>query len=532
SIQIYRRLLRYARPYFGTLAISALAMLGLAATSAAAALLFKNILDDVFINKDRTMLVLVPIALLVIYFLRGIFRYFRAYLMDLAGIKIVRDIRNDLYAHYQRLSMSYFTDTPTGIMMSRVTFDVSQIQSAITNALTGAVRDVFTVIALAGVVIYRNPYLGVIALISTPLAFYPMVQFGRRMKKASTKSQEQIGELNKLLQENISGIELVKAFGTEEKEMAKFREGNEHLVHAFLRIQRIKALSNPVMEFIGGASAALIIWLGGLLVMRGSMTVGEFFSFLAALFMMYDPVKHLNSVNNLIQAGIAAAERVFEVMDTSPEIADAPDAKDLSWVEGRIQFENVSFRYGEDWILRNMNLQISRGEKLAIVGTSGGGKTTLVNLIPRFFDVNEGAIKVDGQDVRSVTQKSLRSQISIVSQEVILFNDTVRYNICYGIDGVSDEEISRAVKAAYAEDFIESMPEGLETIVGERGTKLSGGQRQRLSIARAILKDSPILILDEATSSLDTESEYLVAKALENLMRGRTTIVIAHRIST
>ncbi len=532
SIQIYRRLLRYARPYFGILAISTLAMLGLAATSAAAALLFKNILDDVFISKDRTMLVLVPIALVVIYFFRGICRYFRAYLMSQAGIKIVRDIRNDLYAHYQRLSLSYFTDTPTGIMMSRVTYDVSQIQNAITNALTAAVRDVFTVIALAGVVIYRSPYLGVIALISTPLAFYPMVRFGRKLKTASTKSQEQIGELNKLLQENISGVELVKAFGTEEKEMAKFREENELLVHASLKIQKIRALSNPVIEFIGGASAALIIWVGGLLVMRGSMTVGEFFSFLAALFMMYDPVKQLNNVNNLIQAGIAAAERVFEVIDTSPDICDSPDAIDLQKVDGRIQFENVSFRYGKDWVLRNINLEISSGERLAIVGVSGGGKSTLVNLIPRFFDVEEGAVRIDGYDVRSVKQKSLREQISIVSQEVILFNDTVRANICYGKDNVSEEAMKKAIEAAYAKDFIASLPEGLETVIGERGTKLSGGQRQRLSIARAIIKDSPILILDEATSSLDTESEYLVAKALENLMRGRTTLVIAHRIST
>ncbi len=444
----------------------------------------------------------------------------------------MRDIRNDLYAHYQRLSLSYYTDTPTGIMMSRVTNDVSQLQSAITNALTGAVRDVFTVIALAGVVIYRNPYLGIIALLSTPLAFYPMVQFGRRMKKASTKSQEQIGELNKLLQEKISGFELVKAFGTEEKEMVKFREENDHLVHAFLRIQKIKALSNPVMEFIGGASAALIIWLGGLLVMRGSMTVGEFFSFLAALIMMYDPVKHLNDVNNLIQGGLAAAERVFEVMDTSPEIYDRPDAIDLQNVTGCIQFENVSFRYGKEWVLRNVNLEVNSSEKLAIVGASGGGKSTLVNLIPRFFDVNEGVVRIDGYDVRSVTQKSLREQISIVSQEVILFNDTVRANICYGKDNVSDEAMKEAIEAAYAKDFIASLPEGLDTIIGERGTKLSGGQRQRLSIARAIIKDSPILILDEATSSLDTESEHLVAKALENLMKGRTTLIIAHRIST
>ncbi len=530
--QIYRRLFKYVKPYIGQLVISSLAMIGVAGSTAAIALLMKNVLDDVFITQDRRMLVIVPAAIIIIYLMKGIFRYVRTYVMNAAGIRIIRDIRNDLYRHLHRLSMAYFTETPTGILMSRVTYDVSMIQSAITDALTGAVRDVFTLVALAGVVLYRNPTLGAIGLIGFPFAIYPMFRFGSIMKEASRRSQEQMGDLNKLMQERISGMGLVKASGAEEFELERFEEENEGLVVTFLKVQKVRALSQPVMEFVGAASAALIIWMGGTMVMNGSMTVGEFFSFLTALILMYEPVKHMNSVNNVMQQGLAAAERVFELFDITPDIQDTPGAIDLGRVEGLIEFDHVSFRYGEEWILKDINLRIEPGTKLAIVGTSGGGKTTMVNLIPRFFDVKEGKISVDGHDVRDVTQKSLRNQISIVSQEVVLFNESVRNNICYGMDGLTENDINRALVAAYASDFVQSMPEGLETIIGERGTMLSGGQRQRLSITRAILKDSPVLILDEATSSLDTESEHLVSRALDNLVVGRTTLIIAHRIST
>jgi len=286
------------------------------------------------------------------------------------------------------------------------------------------------------------------------------------------------------------------------------------------------------MEFIGAASVALIIWIGGMTVLNGKMTVGEFFSFLAALMMMYEPIKHLTSVNNIIQQGVAASERIFEILDMSPEVEDSEGAIDLPRSIGRIRFEGVSFRYGREWVLRDINIDIDPGTRIAIVGASGGGKTTLVNLIPRFYDTTEGVVSIDGHDVRTVTQASLRKQVSIVSQEVVLFNDTIRSNICYGMPNVSDGELEKALEAAFAREFISSLPEGIDTFIGERGTRLSGGQRQRLSIARALLKDSPILILDEATSSLDTESERLVGKALENLVRGRTTLTIAHRIST
>lgn len=532
TLHIYRRLLHYVKPYTGRLVIASVAMLGVAGTSAASALLIKNVLDDVFINKDRQLLLLIPAAIILVYLFRGVCRYVRAYFMASAGVRMVRDIRNDLYRHLHRLSMSYFTETPTGTLMSRVTYDVSMVQGAITEALTGAIRDVFTILALAGVVLYRSPVLGGIALLGAPLAFYPLVQFGRRMKRSSRKSQEQMGNLTKLMQEKISGIGLVKASGTENEELERFKVENQQLVWTFLKIQRVQAMSSPVMELIGAFSVALIIWIGGIMVIDGKMTVGEFFSFLTALMMLYEPIKHITSVNNVIQQGLAAAERVFELLDISPDVNDAPDAVQLPHSNGRIKFNNVSFRYDKEWILRDINLEIQPGMKMAIVGTSGGGKSTMINLIPRFYDVTEGSVEVDGYDVRSVTQKSLRNQISVVSQEIVLFNDTIRRNISYGMEDVPIEKLDKAIEAAYAHDFINALPEGVDTIIGERGTRLSGGQRQRLSIARAILKDSPILILDEATSSLDTESESLVQKALDNLVVGRTTLVIAHRIST
>jgi subfamily B ATP-binding cassette protein MsbA len=527
-----KRLLGYVRPYTDKLIISTLSMIGVAAMTALPALLIKNVLDDVFIKGDRRMLVLIPGAIIVIYIFKGIFRYVRTYLMNWAGIRMVQDIRNHLYEHLQRLSLSFFTETPTGVLMSRVTYDVSMMQHAVTEALVGAFRDIFTVAGLCVVVFYRNAQLGLIAVVGLPLTFIPLIQFGRRMKKASRRSQVQMGNLSKLMQERISGAGLVKAFGTEEKELDRFKHENEKLVRAFLKIQRVKALSSPVMEFMAASSVAIVIWIGGMTVLSGKMTVGEFFSFLTALMMLYEPVKHLTSVNNVIQQGLAAAERVFEVLDISPEIDDPSDAIELPRTTGRIHFEKVSFRYGRDWVLRDIDLEIEPGTRLAIVGTSGGGKTTLVNLIPRFYDVTEGRLTIDGHDVRGVTQASLRKQVSIVTQEVILFNETIRNNICYGMSNVSEKDLQNALDAAYAHDFIASLPDGYETVVGERGLRLSGGQRQRLSIARAILKDSPILILDEATSSLDTESEHLVQRALENLIKGRTTLIIAHRIST
>ena len=374
SFRVYLRLARYVLPYKGKLIVSTFAMIGVAAMTALSALIIKNVLDDIFIAGDRNLLLLIPFVIILIFFLKGIFRYVRTYLMQWAGLRMVRDIRNELYEHMHRMSLSFFTETPTGVLMSRVTYDVNMMQMAVTEALVGVFRDVFTILGLAVIVFYRNAQLGLIALVGFPVAFYPLVRFGKRMKKASRRSQEQMGNLNKLMQERIGGAGLIKASGTEAAELEEFKRENEKLVRSFLKIERVKSLSNPVMEFIGAVSIAFIIWIGGMTVINGKMTVGEFFSFLAALMLLYEPVKHITSVNNIIQQGLAAAERVFDILDISPEIDDLPDAVEMPRVSGHIEFKDVSFRYGKELVLQDVNLEIPAALRLAIVGTSGGGQ--------------------------------------------------------------------------------------------------------------------------------------------------------------
>jgi len=364
------------------------------------------------------------------------------------------------------------------------------------------------------------------------LIIYPIAKFGKKMRSVATRTQITMGALTTLLHETISGTRIVKAFGMEEYENKRFSEENERFFKLNIKAVSINAAASPFMEFLGGIGIAAIILYGGFQVIEGGATPGTFFSFLTALIMLYEPVKRLTNMNNTIQQGIAGAQRVFSIIDMEPEIGDRPDAVALPKIARSIDIENVSFAYEETPVLKDIHLSIRAGEVVAFVGMSGGGKTTLVNLIPRFYDVAEGRIAIDGQDVRDVTVESLRGQIAMVTQQTILFNDTVRNNIAYGDIQRSEEEIVGAARAAHAHDFIMQLPQGYDTIIGEAGTKLSGGERQRISIARAILKDAPILILDEATSSLDTEAEIEVQKALDNLMAGRTTLIIAHRLST
>jgi subfamily B ATP-binding cassette protein MsbA len=341
-----------------------------------------------------------------------------------------------------------------------------------------------------------------------------------------------MAEMTTILLETITGTRIVKAFNMEDHERARFAKENRRLFGILIKSVRVRAISHPLMECLGGLGIAFIVFYGGYNVIRGEATPGTFFSFLAALLMLYEPVKRLSGVNNTVQQGLAAASRIFEILDTVPEISDRPGARALTSVSREIEYRDVSFKYEEDWVLRNIDLRIRVGEMVAFVGASGGGKTTLVNLLPRFYDVTSGEIRIDGSDIRSLTTASLRSRIGIVTQQTILFNDTVRNNIAYGKIDQPFEEIVKAAEAAYAHGFIQNLPRGYETVIGEQGVKLSGGERQRVSIARAILKNAPILILDEATSSLDSESEIEVQKALEYLMQGRTTLVIAHRLST
>ena len=529
---LYRRLLELVKPYRTKVILAMICMAFVSLFTAAQAYLVQPALDDVFLKKDEKMLFLLPVAIILLFLFKGAFDYGQSYLMNFVGLRIIADMREKLYNHLQNLTLSFFTKTQTGVLISRITNDVNLIQASVSNAITGLFKDIFTIVGLTGIVFYRNWKLAIVAFLVFPLALIPIKEFGKRLRKFSRKSQIRMGSLTNFLHETITGNRIVKAFNMEEYEKRRFAEENNHFFETILKRVRIRALSNPLMEVIGGVGVALIIWIGGYSVVRGELTTGSFFSFMTALFLLYNPIKNLNKVNLEIQDGLAAATRVFELLDTIPEIKDDQDAVSLSSISKDIDFREINFRYDGELVLKEISLSVKVGEVIALVGMSGAGKTSLVNLLPRFYDVEEGQILFDGTDIRKVTLKSLRDQIGLVTQQTILFNDTVRNNIAYGSLGRSDQEIIEAAKAANAYDFIMRLPEGYETVIGEQGVKLSGGERQRLSIARALLKNAPVLILDEATSSLDSDSEAEVQKALDRLMKGRTVFVIAHRLST
>ena len=531
-MNVFKRILKLSKPHIPKFLLATLCMLVVGATTSALAFLVKPALDGIFLNKNASMLKWIPIVIIVIYFLKGACSYGQTILMSFIGQRVVTDLRSDLYNHIQKQSLSFFNKNPTGILMSRITNDVNLIQGAVSEAVTSLFKDSFTLLGLVFVIFYRDWQLALIAIVVFPLTIYPIARFGKRMRKVATSTQITMGSLTSLLQETISGTRIVKAFGMEDYEGRRFAKENENLFRFFMKAVSIRAMSSPFMEFLGGLGIAAIVFYGGYQVIKGTSTPGTFFSFLTALIMLYEPVKRLTNVNNTIQQGISAAIRVFGIMDITPEIENRNNSLELPRISDRIEIRNVTFSYDDAPVLKNINLDIKSGEVLALVGMSGGGKTTLVNLIPRFYDVTEGEILIDGYDIRNVTVESLREQIGIVTQQTILFNDTVRNNIAYGDIKKSDEEIINAAKSANAYQFVKNLPKGFETMIGEQGARLSGGERQRLSIARALLKDAPILILDEATSSLDTEAEMEVQGALENLMKGRTTFVIAHRLST
>jgi subfamily B ATP-binding cassette protein MsbA len=531
-MDIFKRLLLLARPHTSKFILAMLCMLVVGATTSALAFLVKPALDEIFLRRNSDMLMWIPAAVIIIYLLKGVCNYTQTILMSFIGQRVVADLRNNLYRQIQMQSLSFFTKNPTGILMSRITSDVSYVQGAVSEAVTSLLKDSFTLLCLVFVIFYRDWQLAIIAMFVFPLTIYPIAKFGAKMRNIATRTQVTIGSLTTLLQETISGTRIVKAFSMEEYENKRFAKENEHLFRLALKSVSVNAVSSPFMEFLGGIGIAAIIFYGGYQVIRGVSTPGTFFSFLTALIMLYEPVKRLTNVNNTIQQGIAGAVRVFSIIDIVPDIKNDADAIELPKISEGIDIRNVTFRYEETPVLKNISLSIKAGEVIAFVGMSGGGKTTLVNLIPRFYDVSEGQIVIDGHDIRHVTIESLRGQIGIVTQQTILFNDTVRSNIAYGSIEKTDEDIIHAAKAANAHDFIINLPKGYDTVIGEQGAKLSGGERQRISIARALLKDAPILILDEATSSLDTEAEIEVQDALEYLMKGRTTLIIAHRLST
>jgi len=528
----HKRLLALIKENKLRLFLAMACMLVIAVASSATAFLVKPVLDDIFFNKDTTMLKIIPLAVILIYFLRGLGMYGQDYLMNYVGENIIKDLRNDLYNRIQDLPIAFFHKEQTGVLMSRITNDVNIIKTMVSTAVTGSLKDSFTILGLTFVIFYRDWKMALFAFIILPVAFFPIVEFGRRVRRISTGWQEAMADLNSFLHETIAGNKIVKAFGMESYEKKRFFNKTLDLFKLEMKGVIARSLSSPIMEFLGGLGIAFIIWYGGYKVITGSSTAGTFFSFMAAVLMLYDPVKKLSGLNNAVQQGLAAADRVFDIIEMESDIKESKDAIRIQRGPHRVAFENVSFKYDDVMVLKDINLDVKSGEVLALVGMSGGGKTSLVNLIPRFYDVSRGAIRIDGVDIRDVSISSLRDQMGIVTQEPILFNDSIRNNIAYGKWNATDKEIIKASEAAYAYDFIQNFPNKFDTNIGELGGRLSGGEKQRICIARALLKDAPILILDEATSSLDAEAEMLVQKALENLMKGRTTFVIAHRLST
>ncbi len=531
-MELYKRLLTYLKPYRIRLLWSVLFMGLTSALISAQAYLVKPVLDKVILAKNLELGIYLPIALVLVTILKGGAAYGRDYFMGYVGQKIVNDIRDRLYAHVESLSFSYFTKTPTGVVISRIINDVNLVQGAITKAPASLIQGALTMAGLTGYILYLNWRLAVFSIIVLPLAGIALSKFSKRFRNASTSMQEQIGVLTTHLHETIGGIRIVKAFGMEQYESRRFSEKNRDLFNSLMRAIKTGAISHPVMEVISILGTSLVILFGLYAIVAGTMTVGDFFSFMAALVFFYRPLRELNGVNNTVQDGLAAAKRIFEVLDTEPEIRDRKGAVSAPREFTSVEFRNLFFKYEEELVLRDINLTVKAGETIAIVGKSGGGKTTLVNLIPRFYDVTGGSILIDHADIRELSLESLRSLMAIVTQQTYLFNDTVRNNIAYGNTSRPFEDVVRAAQSAYAHDFVKALPGGYDTVIGESGVKLSGGQRQRIAIARALLKDAPVLILDEATSSLDTQSEREVQKALDTLMAGRTSFVIAHRLST
>jgi len=531
-MEIYKRLLTYLRPYKARLSWSVVFMVLTSAMISAQAYLVKPVLDKVILAKNMKLGLLLPPALVIVTILKGAAAYARDYMMGWIGQKIVNDIRDQLYEHVESLSFSYFTKTPTGTIISHIVNDVNLVQGALTKAPSTLVQGILTMAALVAYIIYLNWRLAVFMIVVMPFAGIALSKFSKRFRKASTSMQEQMGALTTHLHETISGIRIVKAFGMEAYESKRFKEKNNDLFNSLMSSIKTGAISHPVMESISIFGMSLVILFGLYYISSGTMTVGDFFSFMTALVLFYRPLRDLNGTNNTVQDGVAAAKRIFAVLDTQPEIKNRVGAVSASRQFKTIDFKNLSFKYEDQMILKDIDLRVNAGETVAIVGKSGGGKTTLVNLLPRFYDVSGGSICIDGRDLRDLSIESLRSLTAIVTQQTILFNDTVKDNIAYGNTTRSFDDVVRAARSAFADGFIRALPLGYDTIIGESGVKLSGGQRQRIAIARALLKDAPILVLDEATSSLDTQSEREVQKALDALMQGRTSFVIAHRLST
>jgi subfamily B ATP-binding cassette protein MsbA len=528
----HREMLSLVKDSWARLLVSVVCSAVVAAMTAATAYLVKPAVERIFEQKDPQMLGLIPLVIIAVFAIKGVAAYGSGYLLSYVGQDIIRRMRNRMYSHIQDLPLAFFQREKTGDLMSRITNDVAIISSMFTSAVTGSIRDGFTLIGLITVTFFLIPKLAIFTFIVFPIAGYPLSVFGRKIRRLRLGVQELWADLSAFLHETITGTKIIKAFNMEEHEKKRFAQKSRKIFRLEMKENKVREMSSPLMELLGGLGIGFIIWYGGRQVIGGEYTLGEFMAFLTAVGLMYQPLKKVSRLNNAIQRGMAAMDRIYEILESRSDLVEVVSPVDIPSGSHRIAYKNVSFKYDRDLVLKNINLVVEPGEIIALVGMSGGGKTSLVNLIPRFFDPIEGMVLIDDVDIRQFAIKALRNRIAIVTQDPILFNDTVRYNIAYGIPNATEDQIVDAAKAAYAYDFIEEFPDGFKTEIGELGGRLSGGQRQRVCIARALLKDASILILDEATSSLDSESEILVQKALGNLMQGRTTFVIAHRLST
>ena len=522
----------YFEPYKVILVIAVIASLITASTNGALAVAVKYVLDDIFDAKNYTYLFILPVAVMIIYVAKSSFLFLQNFLMSYIGNKVIEKLRNETFEKMIHLPVKYYAEESTGALMSRITNDINLVQSSIPTIIN-MLRAVVTMVGLIGVIIYMNWQLALVAIVLYPIFIYPLSVISRKLRRYSTRGQESMGILTSVLQESFSGIRVVKAFIAENKEQKRFEEANAVTIKYANKSVLAGSLASPLTEALGSVGIAAVLFIGGYQVIHGTVTTGQFFAFLAALIQIYEPVKLFASSNNALQAAIAAGERVFSMLDEKDEVMENTGTKECHAENKDIEFKQVSFIYKDDiYALKNVSFNVKAGSTVAFVGPSGAGKTTMAHLIPRFYDVTDGHILIDNVDIREYDLYSLRHNISIVSQDAFLFNDTISNNIRYSKENATDEEVKEAARAAYADEFIEKFPEKYDTMCGERGVKLSGGQKQRITIARALLKNPAILILDEATSALDTESERVVQKALDNLMKGRTSFVIAHRLST
>lgn len=532
GVQIYRRLLGYVRPYRGRIAVSMVASLGVAGSDVTYAKLIQPFVDKVLKPGGQEYIHLIPVFVIGLAAIKGVSRYVQEYFIRTAGQLVVQDVRNDLYSHTVNLSLGYFSRTTAGNLLSRILNDVGQMQRAGASVLVDGLREGTTLIGLVALAFYNDWKLAGVAFLVLPLSLWPASTIGRKIKGYSKRGQAAMGILTAALEQALSGIKVIKAFGTEKQERKKFARENSQYYRFLRKLIKYNAISSPIMELLASFGAAGVLWYGMERVISGAMTQGELFSTMAAILMMYTPVKRLTKVNNTIQRAMGAAERVFETLDEEIDLKDNPGAEVLDRVRGEVEFDNVGFAYDNQAVLEGFNLRAEAGQVVALVGPSGAGKSTVAALLNRFYDPQKGSVRIDGRAIDRVTIESLKQNISFVDQDTFLFNDSIANNIRYGCQTATDEEVRQAARLAYADEFIEQLPSGYETVIGDRGFRLSGGQRQRICIARAFLRNSPILVLDEATSALDTESEAMVQKALANLMRNRTTLVIAHRLST